>query len=87
MKKLAMVQLDVFTERALTGNALAVCLDGRGLSTEQMQALARETNLSETTFILPGDAAAEKERGILNAWHAKVDGREGDAPAEPNLLP
>jgi len=64
MKKLAMVQLDVFTERALTGNALAVCLDGRGLSTEQMQALARETNLSETTFILPGEAAAEKERGV-----------------------
>src|SRR6266567_3047960 len=64
MKKLEMVQLDVFTERALTGNALAVCLDGRGLSTEQMQALARETNLSETTFILPGEAAAELERGI-----------------------
>jgi trans-2,3-dihydro-3-hydroxyanthranilate isomerase len=64
MKKLAMVQLDVFTARALTGNALAVCLDGRGLTTEQMQALARETNLSETTFILPGDAAAEKERGV-----------------------
>ena len=64
MKKLAMVQLDVFTDRALTGNALAVCLDGRGLTTEQMQALARETNLSETTFILPGEAAAEKERGI-----------------------
>jgi trans-2,3-dihydro-3-hydroxyanthranilate isomerase len=64
MKKLAIVQLDVFTDRALTGNALAVCLDGRGLSTEQMQALARETNLSETTFILPGEAAAEKERGV-----------------------
>ena len=64
MRKLSMVQLDVFTDRALTGNALSVCLDGRGLSTEEMQALARETNLSETTFILPGDAAAEKERGI-----------------------
>src|SRR5712671_2644533 len=64
MKKLAMVYVDVFTERALTGNALAVCLDGRGLSTEQMQALARETNLSETTFILPGDPAAEKTRGV-----------------------
>ncbi len=59
-----MVQVDVFTDRALTGNALAVVLDGRGLSTEQMQALARETNLSETTFILPGDAAAEKNRGV-----------------------
>jgi trans-2,3-dihydro-3-hydroxyanthranilate isomerase len=59
-----MVQVDVFTDRALTGNALAVFLDGRGLSTEQMQALARETNLSETTFILPGDAVAEKTRGV-----------------------
>ena len=59
-----MVQVDVFTDRALTGNALAVFLDGRGLSTEQMQALARETNLSETTFILPGDAATEKTRGV-----------------------
>ena len=59
-----MAQVDVFTDRALTGNALAVFLDGRGLSTEQMQALARETNLSETTFILPGDAAAEKTRGV-----------------------
>ena len=59
-----MVQVDVFTDRALTGNALAVVLDGRGLSPEQMQALARETNLSETTFILPGDAAAEQTRGV-----------------------
>jgi trans-2,3-dihydro-3-hydroxyanthranilate isomerase len=64
MKKLSMAQVDVFTDRALTGNALAVFLDGRGLSTEQMQALAREMNLSETTFILPGDAAAEKTRGV-----------------------
>jgi trans-2,3-dihydro-3-hydroxyanthranilate isomerase len=61
---LAMVQVDVFTDRALTGNSLAVFLDGRGLTAEQMQALAREMNLSETTFILPGDAAAEKKRGI-----------------------
>ncbi len=63
-RKLSLVQVDVFTDRALTGNALAVVLDGRGLSTEQMQALARETNLSETTFILPADAAAEKARGV-----------------------
>ncbi|MFI5118645.1 MAG: PhzF family phenazine biosynthesis protein [Terriglobales bacterium] len=62
--RLSMVQVDVFTDRALTGNSLAVFLDGRGLSTEQMQALAREMNLSETTFILPGDAAAEKTRGV-----------------------
>jgi len=64
VKKLSIVQVDVFTDRALAGNALAVVLDGRGLGTEQMQALARETNLSETTFILPGEAAAEKARGI-----------------------
>ena len=60
----SMVQVDVFTDRALTGNSLAVFLDGRGLSTEHMQALAREMNLSETTFILPGDAPAEKDRGV-----------------------
>jgi trans-2,3-dihydro-3-hydroxyanthranilate isomerase len=63
VKRLSMVQVDVFTDRALTGNSLAVFLDGRGLSTEQMQALAREMNLSETTFILPGQTNAENTRG------------------------
>jgi trans-2,3-dihydro-3-hydroxyanthranilate isomerase len=61
---LSMVQIDVFTDRALAGNSLAVFLDGRGLSTETMQALARETNLSETTFVLPADAETEKARGV-----------------------
>ena len=64
IQKFSMVQVDVFTDRALTGNSLAVFLDGRGLSTEHMQDLACEMNLSETTFILPGDAATEKTRGI-----------------------
>jgi trans-2,3-dihydro-3-hydroxyanthranilate isomerase len=59
-----MAQVDVFTDLALTGNSLAVFLDGRGLSTDQMQALAREMNLSETTFVLPGDRPAEKNRGV-----------------------
>ncbi len=63
-RKLSSVQVDVFTDHALTGNALAVFLDGRGLSAAQMQAIARETNLSETTFVLPGDAASERTRGI-----------------------
>lgn len=54
-----MVQVDVFTDRVLTGNSLAVFLDGRGLSTDEMQALAREMNLSETTFILPADSAKQ----------------------------
>ncbi len=53
MPKLQMVQVDVFTSTPLEGNSLAVFLDGRSLSTEQMLALAREMNLSETTFILP----------------------------------
>jgi trans-2,3-dihydro-3-hydroxyanthranilate isomerase len=56
-----MVQVDVFTDRALTGNSLAVFLDGRRLTTEQMQGIAREMNLSETTFILPGDSAREDD--------------------------
>ena len=58
------VQMDVFAERALEGNALAIFPDARGLSSAEMQALARETNLSETTFILPGTPELELERGI-----------------------
>ena len=46
-------QVDVFTDRALHGNALAVVLDGEGLSDEEMAAFARWTHLSETTFLLP----------------------------------
>src|ERR1700682_681698 len=45
--------VDVFTERALAGNPLAVVLEAGGLSATEMQAIARETNLSETTFVLP----------------------------------
>ena len=57
------VQLDVFTSRPLEGNQLAVVADGRGLSDEEMQKLARETNLSETTFILPREAEVERREG------------------------
>src|SRR5438034_354790 len=52
------VQLDVFTRAPLTGNPLAVFPDGHGLSDKEMQALAREMNLSETTFILPCEDVA-----------------------------
>src|SRR5256885_10896103 len=45
--------VDVFTDRPLLGNPLAVVLEADGLSDAQMQAIARETNLSETTFVLP----------------------------------
>ncbi len=44
---------DVFTRQPLQGNPLCVFLDARGLADQEMLALARETNLSETTFILP----------------------------------
>jgi trans-2,3-dihydro-3-hydroxyanthranilate isomerase len=57
-------QVDVFAERPLEGNALAIFANACGLTAEEMQALARETNLSETTFILPRDAEVERERGI-----------------------
>ncbi len=57
------VQIDVFTARPLEGNSLAVFPDARGLNDAEMQALARETNLSETTFVFPRDAATERERG------------------------
>jgi trans-2,3-dihydro-3-hydroxyanthranilate isomerase len=63
-KRLSLVQVDVFSAEPLQGNALAVVLDGRGLSDAQMQAFAKETNLSETTFVLPRDPAIELQRGV-----------------------
>src|SRR5213596_1418521 len=57
------VQLDVFTQTPLSGNPLAIFPDARGLNDAEMQALAREMNLSETTFIFPRDAATEAREG------------------------
>ena len=59
-----MAQWDVFSSRPLEGNSLAVFLDGRGLTDAEMQSIAKEMNLSETTFILPRDAATEREEGV-----------------------
>ena len=53
---------DVFTDRLFGGNQLAVFLDGRGLSTDTMQAIAKEMNFSETTFVLPPDQAGTDAR-------------------------
>ena len=53
MKSYRYLQLDVFTEHLFGGNQLAVLLDARGLATSTMQAIAREMNFSETTFVLP----------------------------------
>jgi len=62
-REFSFVQLDVFTARPLEGNQLAVFTDARGLSDQEMQKLARETNLAETTFILPRDADTERKDG------------------------
>jgi len=63
-RRLAMAQWDVFTSKPLEGNSLAVFFDARGLSDAEMQALAKEMNLSETTFIFPRDPQIEDERGV-----------------------
>lgn len=59
-----MTQWDVFSSRPLEGNSLAVIQDARGLTDAEMQSITKEMNLSETTFILPRDAATEREQGI-----------------------
>ncbi len=56
------VTVDVFTDRMFGGNPLAVVLDCAGLSTAQMQALAREFNYSETSFVLPPASPAHHAR-------------------------
>jgi trans-2,3-dihydro-3-hydroxyanthranilate isomerase len=53
MRSCPFVTVDVFTDRRFGGNPLAVFADATGLSDEEMQALAAEFNLSETTFVLP----------------------------------
>jgi trans-2,3-dihydro-3-hydroxyanthranilate isomerase len=64
MRRYPYILLDVFTHQPLEGNQLAVFTDARGMSDAEMQSLAKETNLSETTFILPRDAAVERAQGV-----------------------
>jgi len=73
-------QVDVFTSGPLTGNPVAVVLDGDGLSTEQMQRFANWTNLSETTFFCaPTDSAADYRLRIF------TPGRELPFAGHPTL--
>jgi trans-2,3-dihydro-3-hydroxyanthranilate isomerase len=53
MRKLRYHIVDVFTDRPFGGNPLAVFTNGRGISAELMQSIAKELNLSESTFVLP----------------------------------
>jgi trans-2,3-dihydro-3-hydroxyanthranilate isomerase len=56
--------VDVFTAEPLAGNPLAVVMNTCGLTTEQMQAMAREFNLSETTFVERRPEAIERTEGV-----------------------
>src|SRR5215470_3348737 len=53
MRRFTFVTVDVFTDRRFGGNPLAVFTDAEGLSSAEMQSIAAEFNLAETTFVLP----------------------------------
>jgi trans-2,3-dihydro-3-hydroxyanthranilate isomerase len=91
----AFVIADVFTRTPFAGNPLAVVLDAEGLSTQQMQAIAREFNYSETTFVLPPVSSTATARvriftprvevpfaGHPNIGTAVVLGRKGYAAGD-----
>jgi len=65
VQTLRYVVVDVFTDRPLTGNQLAVFTDARGLDAETMQALAREINYSESTFVLPAEEGGHAKMRIF----------------------
>jgi trans-2,3-dihydro-3-hydroxyanthranilate isomerase len=62
MQTYAFYQLDVFTDKAFTGNPLAVFPEAEGFPEGQMQRIANEMNLSETVFVLPSDKALRRLR-------------------------
>lgn len=93
LRQYRFMQLDVFTERAFTGNPLAVFLDGEGLTDTEMQQIALEMNLSETVFVLPSEHARALRRlriftpatelpfaghPVVGTWNALA--REGVVP-------
>jgi PhzF family phenazine biosynthesis protein len=59
--------VDVFGARPFAGNPVAVVLDGEGLGVEQMGGIARWTNLSETTFVLPAEQGGDYRLRIFTA--------------------
>lgn len=65
MRRLHYQLVDVFTNERFGGNPLAVFTNGRGLTTENMQRIAKELNLSEVTFVLPPDNPA-------NDWKVRI---------------
>lgn len=63
-RRYQMIQVDAFASKPLEGNPLAVFPNADGLTDSEMQSVAKEMNLSETTFVLRRDAATEGARGI-----------------------
>src|ERR1700751_3862832 len=74
------VTVDVFTDRRFGGNPLAVFTDAEGMSDSDMQALAAEFNLSETTFVLPPADPA-------NTARVRIFSRKAEMPfaGHPNV--
>lgn len=63
-RRFRFVHVDVFARRPLEGNPLAVFTDARGMTDREMQSIAREIHLSETTFVLPREPGVERARGV-----------------------
>jgi trans-2,3-dihydro-3-hydroxyanthranilate isomerase len=80
MRRLHYHKVDVFSDRAFGGNPLSVFTNGRGISTEMMQLLAKELNLSEATFVLPPQNPA-------NDYHIRIftPGRELPLAGHPTV--
>ena len=80
MRRLHYHKVDVFTDRAFGGNPLSVFINGRGISGELMQILAKELNLSEATFVLPPQNPA-------NDYHIRIftPGRELPLAGHPTV--
>ena len=75
MKPVPFQQVDVFTDVPFKGNPVAVVLEGKDLSSAEMQAIANWTNLSETTFVLPpSDPSADYRLRIFTGTTATGSG-------------
>lgn len=66
------LHLDVFTDRLLTGNQLAVFLDPAGLDTDTMQSIAREMSFSESTFVFPAEDGKSDRRVRIFTENAEL---------------
>ncbi|MDM8519154.1 PhzF family phenazine biosynthesis protein [Anaerolineales bacterium HSG6] len=74
MKTLPMMQVDAFTSKAYGGNPCAVIFEADELSTEAMQTIAREMNLSETAFVLRSGVADVRARYFTPAFEIPLAG-------------